>query len=80
MSQSDESLRIREDDVEARPIERRTFLGRFGAVAGMAGLLGWTAGCGDEGSDACDNDVGDPIDDDPTDSFDNDQGDPCDSD
>ena len=79
MSQSDESPRIREEDVEARPIERRTFLGRFGAVAGMAGLLGWTVGCS-ESSDSCDTDSGDPVDNDPTDGVDSDFGDPCDSD
>jgi hypothetical protein len=75
MSQSEESPRIREGDVEARPIERRTFLGRFGAVAGMAGLLGWTVGC--ESADSCDEDSGDPVDDDPTDGVDDDFGDPC---
>jgi len=76
MSQSDDSPRIREEDVEARPIERRAFLGRFGAVAGMAGLLGWTVGCGED-SEACDQDTGDPVDADPTDSVDSDTGDPC---
>lgn len=79
MDRSDEKPQIREDDVEARPIERRAFLGRFGAVAGMAGLLGWTVGCG-ESSDSCDQDTGDPVDQDPTDSVDSDFGDPCDAD
>jgi hypothetical protein len=80
MKESDERSVIREDDVESRPIERRAFLGRFGAVAGMAGLLGWTAACSDDSSDACDQDTGDPADDDPTDQADSDLGDPCDSD
>jgi hypothetical protein len=73
----DENPKIREEDVESRPIERRAFLGRFGAVAGMAGLFGWTVGCS-EGSDSCDQD-GDPADADPTDPVDSD-GDSCDSD
>lgn len=80
MQSSDESPKIREEDVESRPIERRAFLGRFGAVAGMAGLLGWTAGCSDNSSDACDQDSGDPVDQDPGDPADSDLGDPCDSD
>jgi hypothetical protein len=79
MESPDQSRQIREDDVESRPIERRAFLGRFGAMAGMAGLLGWTSGCG-EGSDDCDTDAGDPVDQDPTDSVDADSGDSCDSD
>jgi hypothetical protein len=79
MQPPDENPKIREEDVESRPIERRAFLGRFGAVAGMAGLLGWTVGCS-EGSDSCDQDDGDPVDTDPTDGVDSDSGDPCDSD
>ena len=73
---------IREEDVEARTIRRRTFLGRFGAAAGVAGFLGWTVGC--EGTDSCDEDEGDEIvsdsdqSDDPV--VDSDFGDPCDSD
>ena len=75
---------IREDDVDARTIRRRTFLGRFGAVAGIAGLLGWTVGC--EGTDSCDQDEAqadqlaadqdgsDPI------TADSDFGDACDAD
>jgi hypothetical protein len=80
MDQSSETPRIQEEDIESRPIERRTFLGRFGAVAGMSGLLGWTVGCGGESSDSCDDDTGDPVDEDPTDSFDSDSGDSCDTD
>ncbi len=80
MPHSDDRPRIREEDIESRPIERRAFLGRFSAVAGMAGLLGLTAACG-ESSDACrDQDSGDPVDQDPGDPADSDLGDPCDSD
>ena len=68
---------IREDDVEARGIQRRTFLGRFGVAAGLVGLAGFTAGCGN-GSDSADTD-GDPADQDPSDQVDSD-GDPADSD
>lgn len=78
MKSRDEEPQIREEDVEARPIERRAFLGRFGAAAGMAGLLGLGA-CGSE-SDACDTDSGDPVDADPSDPVDADSGDSCDSD
>ena len=70
---------IREEDVETRSIERRTFLGRFGVAAGLVGIVGWTAGCGSE-SDSVDSDSGDPADSDPTDSVDSDFGDPADSD
>ena len=70
---------ILEEDVEARSIQRRTFLGRFGAVAGLVGLVGWTTGCGSE-SDSFDTDAGDPADADPTDPVDADSGDPADSD
>ena len=73
---------IREDDVQARSIERRTFLGRCGVAAGLSGLLGWTVGC--ENTDSCDSDVNDPItaDSDQSDSpmVDSDFADPCDSD
>lgn len=79
MQPPDENPKIREEDVESRPIERRAFLGRFGAVAGMAGLLGGTVGCS-ENNDACDQDTGDPVDDDPTDPVDADSGDLCDTD
>jgi hypothetical protein len=70
---------IREEDVEARTIQRRTFLGRFGAVAGLVGLVGFTTGCGNE-SDSADSDFGDSADVDPTDAVDSDTGDPADSD
>lgn len=73
---------IREEDVEARTIERRTFLGRFGAAAGIAGILGFAIGC--EGTDSCDEDAGDSVmaDSDQTDtpSADSDTGDRCDAD
>jgi hypothetical protein len=70
---------IREDDIETRSIERRTFLGRFAVATGLAGLVGWTAACGSE-SDSADTDSGDPVDQDPTDAVDSDFGDPADSD
>jgi hypothetical protein len=70
---------IREDDIESRTIERRTFLGRFAVATGLAGLVGWTAACGSE-SDPADTDSGDPVDNDPTDTADFDSGDPSDSD
>lgn len=77
-TKKDQSI-IREDDVEARSIQRRTFLGRFGAAAGLVGLAGFTAACGSE-SDSADSDFGDPADFDPTDAVDSDTGDPADSD
>jgi hypothetical protein len=67
---------IRPEDVVARTIHRRTFLGRFGAAAGFVGLAALT-GCGNE-SDTADTD-GDPADADPTDPADQD-GDSSDSD
>jgi hypothetical protein len=70
---------IREEDVETRSIERRTFLGRFGVAAGLVGIVGWTSGC-ESASDSVDSDFGDPADFDPTDSVDSDFGDPRDSD
>lgn len=69
---------IRPEDVVARTIHRRTFLGRFGAAAGFVGLAALT-GCGN-GSDSGDSDTGDPADADPTDPADQDVGDPSDSD
>lgn len=71
---------IREEDVDATTIERRTFLGRFGVAAGLASLAGWTTACGESStvSDVADTD-GDPADADPTDAADTD-GDPADSD
>ncbi len=84
MESHEERPSIREEDIEARTIHRRTFLGRFGAAAGFAGLLGWAAGC--ETTDSCDNDEveadqlatdqdgSDPI------VADSDFADPCDSD
>jgi hypothetical protein len=73
---------IRAEDIESRSIQRRTFLGRFGAMAGLSGLLGYTLGC--EPTDSCDSDEGDPVtfDSDATDAkaVDSDFGDGCDSD
>lgn len=73
---------IHPDDIESRTIRRRTFLGRFGALAGLGGALGWTVGC--ENTDSCDSDVNDPItsDSDASDApvVDSDFADPCDSD
>jgi len=82
MTSNDEGSQIREEDVEARPLRRRAFLGRFGVAAGVAGVLGWTVACGESGAsgDACDDDPGDPADSDPGDAADSDSGDPCDSD
>jgi hypothetical protein len=73
---------IRAEDIESRTIHRRTFLGRFGAMAGLSGLLGYTLGC--EPTDSCDSDVNDPItsDSDSSDAptVDSDFADGCDSD
>jgi len=79
MSRSDSPTPIRPEDIRSRSIERRTFLGRFGAMAGLGGLLGYTVGC--EGSSSCDSDTGDAImhDSDGTDEpiADADYADPC---
>ena len=57
--QSEDGTRsIHPDDIRSRSIERRTFLGRFGVMAGLSGLLGYTAGCEHA---SCDSDVNDPI-------------------
>ncbi len=40
---------IREEDVQSRNIERRTFLGRLGTAAG---LLAWTAACAQDDTDS----------------------------
>ena len=73
---------ISPDDIESRSIERRTFLGRFGTMAALSGLLGYTLGC--EPTDSCDADDGDPVTSDADDSdppvVDSDFGDACDSD
>ena len=73
---------IREDDIRVKDIERRSFLRRFGVLAGSVSLAPTVAGCG--GSDKFDNDSGDPIraDSDPSDPVraDADVGDPVDSD
>ena len=70
---------IRPEDIEARSIERRTFLGRFGTMAALSGLLGYTLGC--ENTDSCDADQGDMVssDSDGSDApvVDSDFGDPC---
>lgn len=77
---------IREEDIETRSIQRRTFLGRFGVAAGLVGIAGWTAGCEAGQSDPADTDSGDPSlsDSDPDDPVspdeDSDMGDPADSD
>ena len=73
---------IHEDDIRSQSIQRRTFLGRFGAVAGLSGFLGFTLGC--ENTDSCDSDQRDPVrsDSDGSDEpiVDADFADPCDSD
>lgn len=56
MDESKPRPRITPEDIESRGIERRTFLGRFGAMAALSGLLGYAAGCE---SASCDSDVGD---------------------
>ena len=43
-------------DIQAKSIERRTFLGRFGVAAGAAGILGWTTGCAALANIECDGD------------------------
>lgn len=83
MDESKPQPAIRPEDIESRSIERRTFLGRFGALAGLSGFVGFTLGC--EPTDSCDGDQGgDPIryDEDGTDDpiVDQDFGDPCDQD
>lgn len=73
---------IREDDIRVKDIERRSFLRRFGILAGSVGLAPAVVGC--TGSDSFDSDSGDPIvaDNDPSDPIraDTDLGDPVDSD
>lgn len=73
---------IRPEDIESRSIRRRTFLGRFGALAGLSGFAGFALGC--EPTDSCDEDQGDPptSDSDGSDSpvVDQDFADPCDQD
>ena len=61
MKSREEERTIHEEDIEARNIERRTFLGRFGAAAGMASLLSWSSGCAQGGSesDSSDSDSSD---------------------
>jgi hypothetical protein len=56
MDESKPRPRITPEDIESRGIERRTFLGRFGAMAALGGLLGYAAGCE---TASCDSDVGD---------------------
>ena len=43
---------ISEGDIEATTIERRTFLGRFGVVAGLVGIAGVAQACSTAASDA----------------------------
>lgn len=73
---------VRAEDIESRSIHRRSFLGRFGAMAGLSALLGYTVGC--ENTDSCDADEGDAVTSDSDSSdppvVDSDFGDPCDSD
>jgi hypothetical protein len=82
MTPGGDGTSIRADDITSRSIHRRTFLGRFGAMAGLSGLVGFTIGC--EPTDSCDSDVNDPItsDSDSSDppSVDSDFADQCDAD
>jgi hypothetical protein len=82
MQPDGEGRLIRADDIESRSIQRRTFLGRFGTMAALSGLLGYTLGC--ENTDSCDTDRGDSVTEDSDSSdepmVDADFGDPCDSD
>ena len=73
---------IREDDIRVKDIERRSFLRRFGVLAGSVGLAPAVVGC--TSSDSCDSNIADPviIDNDPIDPVraDPDVTDPCDQD
>lgn len=79
MQEDDATPTIHPEDIRSRSIERRTFLGRFGALASLSGLLGYTVGC--ENGDPCDTDMADEIqyDSDGTDDphVDSDYADPC---
>ena len=56
MKQYEEEQTIKEEDVECRSIERRTFLGRFGAAVGITGALVLSAACGQGSSEAAASD------------------------
>ena len=76
MKQHEEEQMIKEEDVESRSIERRTFLGRFGAAVGITGVLALSAACGQGSSEsaASDSDSSD------SDSSDSDSSEPAASD
>ncbi len=71
MEQYEEEQTIKEEDVESRSIERRSFLGRFGAAVGMTGVLAWSAACGQGSSESAASD---------SDSSDSDSSEPAASD
>lgn len=80
---------IREEDLRAKAIERRAFLGRFVVASGVAGLLGSVAGCAipagsnfGQGFRGCDSDSGDTDSDVSDSAGDRSDGtsDPCDAD
>ena len=71
MKQHEEEQMIKEEDVESRSIERRTFLGRFGAAVGITGVLALSAACGQGSSESAASD---------SDSSDSDSSEPAASD
>lgn len=80
---TDKKQNIQPGDIEVKDVKRRKFvMGAAGAIV-ATGFVS-IAGCGGDGPDKCNSDIGDPVtaDFDPTDPVisDSDIGDPCDSD
>ena len=78
MNGRDEETLITENDVQSSSIERRTFLGRFGLVAGLIGIAGMTQACGSGA--ASDSDQMEASDSDQMEASDSDQMEASDSD